>query len=75
MKQNYSTKQIEREIQSAERQERLDNLVNQHSKREFISDIKNGLGKVMKENPSMVEIVEKPKLTFKEKLINFFNRF
>lgn len=75
MKQNVSTKQVEREILSAERQERLDNLVIQQSKNEFIKEIKNGFGEVMKENPSLVEIVKKPKLTFKQKLINFFNRF
>lgn len=75
MSTKISDKQIEREALSAERQERLDSLVNQQSKRELIMEIKNGLGKAMKENPTMVEIVEKPKKTFKEILRDFFNRF
>lgn len=75
MSKKVSSNQIEREALSAEREKRLVDLVNQQKKKELISELKNGLGEAMKQNPSNVEFVEKPKITFKQRLINFFNRF
>lgn len=75
MNQKVSGTQLERELLSLERQERLDALKSQQSKKQLINELKNGLGEEMKENPSYIEIIAPPKETFKDKLIKFFKRF
>lgn len=75
MKQEISSSQLQREMESLKNQEKLDAHKVNHEKQKLINELKEGLGDIMKENPSKVEFIQPPKETFKDKIIKFFKRF
>lgn len=61
-------KSLEKEIESNEIKYKLE-------KKKFIEELKDGVGEQIKIAPNEVMIIQPKKITFKEKLINFFKKF
>ena len=64
-------KMIDREIKQIENEMKADLFMTEIRKKNFIGDLKNGLGEEIKKNPNQVKIVKQP---WYKKISNFFKK-
>lgn len=65
---------IEKELELFNEEIKFNEVKLNQNKNKLIGEIKNGLGKKIKENPNQITFVQPIKLTIKEKLINFLSK-
>lgn len=65
---------IEKELDLFNEEIKFNEVKLNQNKNKLIGEIKNGLGKKIKENPNQITFIQPRKLTIKEKLINFLSK-